>query len=153
MPATPPNGAPGAGTPQPRTASARHSSAANRAATPHTRTKTPRKTSAGPGWPFRRRELPPEKPLPSSTGVVTQPSSVRRLASRARPSWSMEEVPCPGEVQADSRTLRGLDHLAIADRPAGLHDGTDSGVGQHLQAVREREVRVARGDRALGALA
>src|SRR5260370_38425258 len=82
-----------------------------------------------------------------------QPSSARRLAFAARPSWSMEEVPCPGEVQADSRVLRGLDDLAVADRAARLHDGTDSGVGQHLQAVSEREVCIARGDRALGALA
>src|SRR5215471_16927571 len=51
------------------------SSGANRAATPPTPTRTRRKTSEGPGWPFRRRDMPPEKPVPSSIGVVTTTES------------------------------------------------------------------------------
>src|SRR5579871_2263078 len=81
--------------------------------------------------------------------AVARPS---RILALNPVSPSVEEVPGPGEVEADTGGLSGRDDLAVADRAAGFGDGTDPGVGQDPEAVGEREVGVAGGDRAPAAL-
>src|SRR6478752_7460070 len=65
---------------------------------------------------------------------------------------SVEEMARSRQVHRDSGLLRGLDDELLAHRPAGLDDGADAGLDQHLEPVGEREERVGRGDRAGGAL-
>ena len=55
-----------------------------------------------------------------------KPLSDRQCLSplAGRFSLSVEEMPGAGEVQGDTLVLRGPHHLVVADRPAGLNDGT-----------------------------
>src|SRR5260221_10789756 len=71
----------------------------------------------------------------------------------ARGRRSVEEVPDAGEVEADAGLLGGGDDLFVADRTAGLDDGAHARRGEHLEAVREREVRVRSADRGTGPVA
>ena len=64
-----------------------------------------------------------------------------RLSSGRRPS--VVEVTHAGEVERDPGRLGRGDDQLVADRPARLGDRAHAGVGEHLKAVGEREVRVA----------
>ncbi len=60
----------------------------------------------------------------------------------------MPEVAHAGEIQTHPGLLSGVDHHGIPDGTAGLGDDPHSGLGKDLQAIGEREVRVARRDSA-----
>src|SRR6266571_1758129 len=85
-------------------------------------------------------------------------SSARISAARALPSSTcavtpvplVVEVPYAGEIQRDARGLGGRDDQVVADRAAGFGYGAHPGLGQDIEAVGEREVRVAGRDRARG---
>src|SRR5690348_8677469 len=65
---------------------------------------------------------------------------------------SVREVPGAGVVHRDARRLRRLGHLLVPDRTTRVDDSAHARLEQDLQAVREREERVGRRDRTLGAL-
>lgn len=69
-PATPPGGAPHAGTPPRRTGPHRKSSTASPAATTRTLTQWERSTYCGPGWSVAKPNRHSEKPPPSGGGGV-----------------------------------------------------------------------------------
>src|ERR1700751_5942286 len=96
----------------------------------------PRAARAVTCWVSSAR-ICPARALPSSTCAVT-------------PVPLVVEVPYAGEVQRDTRGLGGRDDQVVADRAARFGHGTHPGLGQDLEAVGEREVRVAGGDRARG---
>src|SRR5690349_10682550 len=75
--------------------------------------------------------------------------AIRRSESTAA---SMEEVPGAGQVHGQARLLGCLQDQIVADRAAGLDHRPYPGTDQHLEAVREREVRIGGGHRAAGPL-
>src|SRR5947209_16621518 len=81
----------------------------------------------------------------SNTAWATGPPG----SSRALMFPSVEEVPGAGEVERGAGGAARLDRLVVADRSAGLDDGANARLEQHLRAVGEREEGVARGDRPL----
>ena len=93
-------------------------------------------------------------------GVGVYPEAAAALARAGawlRERWdapaSVREVARPREVHGHAGLVRGLDGQLVAHRPAGLDDGGDAGLGEHLEPVREREERVRRGDGAGDAVA
>src|SRR5690242_2084863 len=105
------------------------------------------------------RTVPSPGTVPRAARAATRwVSSARISAARALPSSTcavtpvplVVEVPYAGEVQRDTRGLGGRDDQMVADRAARFGDGAHPGLGQDLEAVGEREVRVAGGDRARG---
>ncbi len=71
------------------------------------------------------------------------------VLGRAQPPPVLEksvvEVPDAGEVERDARGLGGRDRELIADGAARFGHRADPGLGEDLEAVGEREVRVAGG--------
>src|SRR5258708_29300501 len=63
------------------------------------------------------------------------------------PPQSVPEVADAGEVKGHARRLSGGDDLLVADRAAWLDDGQDAGLGQHLEPVNERKIRLTSPDR------
>ena len=57
----------------------------------------------------------------------------------------MPEVAHAGEDHGDAAFVGGGDDFGVADGAAGLDDAGCAGVGQHVQAVAEREEGVAGG--------
>ena len=57
-----------------------------------------------------------------------------------------------GQVHGHASSLSRLNNFLVADRTARVHDGTHTGVQQHLQAVSEGEERVGCGNRTAGTL-
>src|SRR3954469_8009769 len=66
---------------------------------------------------------------------------------------SMAEMPAAREHHREMVAIGDLDRHLVTDRAAGLDDRGHPGLGRHLDAVREREVRVAREDGQLGPIA
>src|ERR1019366_10348536 len=64
----------------------------------------------------------------------------------------MTKVALAGEHHDDTRGVGGVDHFLVAHRPARLYDGGDTGTGERLESIGEREERVGRGARAHGEL-
>src|SRR5438445_12755549 len=62
----------------------------------------------------------------------------------------MPEVPLTREHQRDAVLVSGRDHLVVVDRAAGLDDRADARRRARVEAVAEREERVAAGGTALG---
>ena len=54
----------------------------------------------------------------------------------------MAELPLPRKDHRYSPFIRGGNHLAIANRTAGLNDRRYTGVGRLVDAVAEGEIRV-----------
>src|SRR6201989_208075 len=96
----------------------------------------PRAARAVTCWVSSAR-ICPARALPSSTCAVT-------------PVPLVVEVPYAGEVQRDTRGLGCREDQVCGERAARCAHGAHPGLGQDLEAVGEREVRVAGGDRARG---
>ena len=58
------------------------------------------------------------------------------------------EVPLAGEDHGEPALVRRGDDLGVADAAAGLDDGGRARLGDHVEAVAEREERIRRRDRA-----
>ncbi len=62
----------------------------------------------------------------------------------------MTEVTGPGEDHRGTRGVGRGDHLTVALRAAGLHEGGHPSLGAYLERVGEREERVRGADSAVG---
>src|ERR1019366_4952324 len=116
---------------------------------------------ADPGWRLPAHPAPGRWKTfadPDGDGWVLQqdnpgfrrsrhPRSRRPEPARLLPRL-VEEVPDAGQVQGEPGGGRGGDHFVVANRPARLGNRPDARAGQHLQAIGEREERIARRDRA-----
>src|SRR5207248_6653738 len=80
------------------------------------------------------------------------PSRMRAVTRPSWPSASVEEVPYAGEIQRDAGRLGGRDDLGVTHRATRLGDCAHTGRNEDFQTVREREVCVARRNRALRAI-
>src|SRR5207302_10072739 len=77
------------------------------------------------------------------------PQSTKRWLGFGSPR-SMLELPFAREHHGDSVFVGRRDHFVVSERAAWLDDRRDSGRGHGVEAVAEREERVARGRAALG---
>src|SRR5687767_5986458 len=68
-------------------------------------------------------------------------------------SGLMAELALSGDDHRNAALVRGLDHLAIAHRAAGLDDRTNACIGRLVDAVAEREERIGSEHGALGRVA
>ena len=57
----------------------------------------------------------------------------------------MPEVPAAGKHHRQAAFIGRGDHLLVAHRAAGLHDGGRAGISNHVEPVAKREERVGRG--------
>ena len=69
-----------------------------------------------------------------------------RFGRRSPRVLAVAEVADAGKDHSDAQPVGGRDHFGVPDRAAGLDDGRCAGVGNGLQAVREREEGVRGGD-------
>src|SRR5258708_6144166 len=129
-----------------------------RAASFPTASVPPARLRAAMALPSRMSRAPrsfwPAGPRPATRPRLAPPppAAERRapLVSGAGSSElerSVPEVADAGEVQGDVGGLSGGDDLIVADRATRLDDGPDTGLGQYLEPISERKVRVAGRDR------
>src|ERR1051326_8207251 len=112
-----------------------------------------RPSAARPATRLRRSSLMAAAvSRPSSTSALNTTSLLALAAGPALIRSLVVKVPGPGEVEADTGGLRRGDDLGVALGAAWFHDGTDPGVGEHPEAIGEREIGVAGGHRAAASL-
>ena len=97
-----------------------------------------------------RAPWPTPDPAARRAGAASARSTLRRGCDVRPRRPSVQEVPLAGEDHGDAELVGPGDVLVVLHRAARLHDHRHAGVGGRLDAVGEREERVARAGAALG---